>query len=77
MSLINVSQYESTKGNKWNIQGTLLRAGIDNLKNKGLYVEEGHEKIIDIFELMLELNKIVKSKDKRCRNKNNPTGKTK
>lgn len=70
MTLINIQDFEMTKGNKLSLKSDILRAGLTRLKNKGLITEEENEKVVDPLELILEMYEITKMKDKRFGNSN-------
>lgn len=70
MSVINVEDFEITPGNKLNMKSTILRAGIKRLHNKNMVYNDEHERVIDPFELILEMYEIAKANDKRRGNVN-------
>lgn len=70
MSLQSITDFEITKGHKLNMQSTILRTGITRLQNKKLVMEEENERVIDPFELVLEMYEILRLNEKRCGNTN-------
>jgi len=75
MSLISITELEFVNGKKLNWNSLLLRAGVQQMKNKGMMKIEGHEKIIDLAELIIEISNVAKLEDSRNGNNNNPKGK--
>jgi hypothetical protein len=70
MSVIEIEDFEITPGHKLNMQSKILRAGIKRCQNKNLLHNEGNNKVIDPFELILEMHEIMKANDKRYGNVN-------
>jgi len=70
MSLISITELEFVNGKKLNWNSLLLRAGVQQMKNKGMMKIEGHEKIIDLAELIIEISNVAKLEDSRNGNVN-------
>lgn len=68
--LINIGDLEFIQGRKFNLNSTLLKAGLLSLKRKKLIKEEGFEKVVSLPELILELYTLSRMLDKRNNNKN-------
>jgi hypothetical protein len=72
--LIALKDFQLTKNNPISLKGTLVRAGINRLKTKGLVNYENNERVIEIEDLILEMYEIARLSDARCGSNNNPKG---
>jgi len=73
MSLIKISDFCLTN-TPINTESWLLKTALLSLKNNKKVIEQEYEKTIDIFDLMLEMNNILRLTEKRCGNQNAKRG---
>jgi hypothetical protein len=68
--LIPIETLEIVKDKTISLDSPLIRAGVQQLKNKKMIKLENHESIIELPELLLEIWNIAQEADKRNGNKN-------